>query len=218
MNTVKKTLKIGILGGTFDPIHLGHIKPAKQVFSRFNLDELLIIPAHKPPHKESTNATAKHRVNMVKLVCDQEPNFVLDEREIKRTTLSYSIDTIKEIETEYPNCELYFIMGMDSLLNFTNWFEWENILSRCNLIVNTRPGYDLSTLNSEIQQRLNTHKINNSDVKDTLLTAGKIYLNQSDNFNISSTDIRQKLSANNFCGDWVPDSVLKYIALHQLYK
>ena len=203
MNITNKTRRIGILGGTFDPIHLGHIQPARQVFFKYSLDKLLIIPAHKPPHKSNTNTTTEHRVNMVKLICQQEANFELDTREIERTTLSYSVDTVKELKVKYPNSELFFIMGMDSLINFTSWYKWETILQCCNLIVNTRPGYDLQSINDDTKLLLANHMTPNSELiyqqktEKPSVTTGKIYLNDCDELNISSTDIRQYLSNKN---------------------
>jgi len=210
-------MRIGILGGTFDPIHIGHIQPAQQVFKEFSLDKLLVIPAHKPPHKNTTNTTTEHRVNMVEIVCENEADFVLDKREIQRTTLSYTIDTIKEIKDEYPNSDLYFIMGMDSLLDFTTWFQWQDILACCNLIVNTRPGFDLSTVNADTQTLLNNHQIDKNNNKSKK-TVGNIYLNQSENLNISSTKIRKNISNNISCQAWLPLPILEYIKLHQLYR
>lgn len=231
MNTVNK---IGILGGTFDPIHIGHIQPAKQVLKKYDLDSILVIPAHNPPHKISTSASTKQRVKMVELVCEQENSFILDTREIERSTLSYTIDTIKELKGNYPTSELYFIMGMDSLLNFTQWHKWEDILKCCNLIVNTRPGYELTNLNSETKKLLATHKapshaepkysVNLSsvyqkiiDTDNPLITTGNIYINHCDELNISSTDIRKSLSLKMNCEKWLTKPVIEYIKFHHLY-
>jgi nicotinate-nucleotide adenylyltransferase len=219
MNTPNKIGRIGILGGTFDPIHLGHIQPAKQLLSNYSLDEILLIPVHKPPHKSSTNASTEHRVKMVELACQHEGNFVLDTREIERTTLSYTLDTVKELQSEHPYDELFFIMGMDSLLAFTTWHQWEEILQCCNLIVNTRPGYDLSNINNEtkllLEQYQATFMVN---VTSTSVTTGHIYLNNCNELNISSTDIRSKLANNLNCDDLLPQHVLEYIHLHHLYR
>lgn len=234
MNTVN-TMRIGILGGTFDPIHLGHIQPAKQVIKKYKLDKLLIIPAHKPPHKASTNATTEQRVKMVELVCDQENSFILDTREIERSTLSYTVDTIKELKIDYPTSQLFFIMGMDSLLNFTQWYMWESILQSCNLIVNTRPGYELSSLNNDTKKLLNKYKASaNKEINGPLnhsyfvqkktksdnlkITTGNIYINHCDELNISSTIIRKNLALNVNCDQWLTKAVLKFINANHLYQ
>ncbi|XPF95856.1 nicotinate-nucleotide adenylyltransferase [Colwellia sp. RE-S-Sl-9] len=222
-NIKDKALKIGILGGTFDPIHKGHIEPAKQVIKQFSLDKVLVIPAHKPPHKNSTNASTEHRVNMAKLVCKKEPFFELDIREIKRSTLSYTIDTLKEIKAEYPTSELYFIMGMDSLLSFTTWYLWQEILQQCHLIVNTRPGYDLSTINNESKKLLATHQYLSSSADITtdnnaVKKSGYIFLHNCDDVNISSTEIRKNLVNNLDCSQWLPSDIIEYINANQLYR
>ncbi len=228
-----KSQRIGILGGTFDPIHKGHIEPAKQALAKFNLDKVLVIPAHKPPHKSGTNASTMHRVNMVELACADEKGFELDTRETKRTNLSYTLDTINEIKAEYPNSELFFIMGMDSLLSFTRWHLWESILEKCNLIVNTRPGYDLSSINYETKDLLNKYQgsvndlePNNISPNKNLLTknasfekrSGLIFLHDTDKLDISSTEIRHKISNKVECSQWLASDIIKYIKKHTLYS
>ncbi|WP_426358041.1 nicotinate (nicotinamide) nucleotide adenylyltransferase [Pseudocolwellia sp. HL-MZ19] len=243
-----KKLRIGILGGTFDPIHKGHIEPAKQVFAKFKLDKVLVIPAHKPPHKLGTNASTTHRVNMVELACADEQGFELDTRETKRTSLSYTLDTINEIKVEYPNSELFFIMGMDSLLNFTRWYLWENILEKCNLIVNTRPGYDLSSINAETKALLNKYQSSMSDLQTQTFSAdelpinvvsinsaninkapikentfigkdsGLIFLHNTEELDISSTEIRHHISNQVDCSQWLTSDIIKYIKNNTLYN
>lgn len=223
MNTSTKTPKIGLLGGTFDPIHNGHIKPAKQAAEKFLLDKVLVIPANNPPHKSTTIVSTKHRVKMAELASNREKSFELDTREIQRSTLSYTIDTLKEIKAEYPNSELFFIMGMDSLLNFTSWHLWQDILLQCHLIVNTRPGYDLTTMNTETQKLLTQHQLTISEYKiksrnSVANKCGYIFLHNTDTFNISSTEVRANLNKKIDCSQWLTDNVIQYITTHQLYK
>jgi nicotinate-nucleotide adenylyltransferase len=217
-----KNLRIGILGGTFDPIHKGHIEPAKEVLKAFSLDKVFVIPAHKPPHKKSTNASTIHRVKMVELVCNKEPNFELDTREVERSSLSYTIDTINEINAQYPQSELFFIMGMDSLQSFTRWHLWKNILSQCNLVVNTRPGYDRSNINTDTQNLLNKHQALISDIEKPLKSikdklTGTIFIHHSKNVNISSTEIREHLNNKIACEKWLTSGIIQYIERHKLY-
>ena len=143
------TEHIGILGGTFDPIHLGHTLPAKAVAAYLSLDKVLVIPAAVPPHKATPNISAVNRAAMVKLACENEPLLSCDERELTRDGYSFTIDTLKTLSQEQPNARLYFIIGLDSLLTFTTWRCYQEILSFCHLIVNTRPNYQLNQLNSE---------------------------------------------------------------------
>lgn len=227
MSTVKKinnkNLRIGILGGTFDPIHKGHIEPAKEAFNKLLLDKVLVIPAHKPPHKKGTNASTDHRVKMAELVCNEEQYFELDTREVERSTLSYTIDTISEIKAEYPESELFFIMGMDSLQSFTSWYLWKNILSQSHLIVNTRPGYDLTRINTETKSLLDEHQASISDLQNRIANkkekiAGSIFLHNSEELDISSTEIREHLNNKMECSQWLTNDIIQYINTHRLYK
>lgn len=219
----RKNYRIGILGGTFDPIHKGHIEPAQEALSKFELDKILVIPAHIPPHKNTTKASPEHRVNMAELVCNNIQGFELDTREIKRPSLSYTIETINEIKSEYPNYELFFIMGMDSLLNFTRWHLWQEILSNCHLIINTRPGYDLSVINSDTKNLLAQHQYAHSSYntlgkKHLNKHAGFIFLHNTEKVDISSTQIREKLAKNVECSQWLTNDIIQYININQLYK
>jgi len=222
----QKELRIGILGGTFDPIHKGHIETAKQVLNQYKLDKILVIPAHKPPHKSGTIASTIHRVSMVELTCANESRFELDTRETKRTNLSYTSDTIKELNAEYPSSRLFFIMGMDSLLNFTRWHLWEDILKGCSLIVNTRPGYDLSSVNTETKALLARYQSTiapkelSEQTTSASLSANKsyIFLHKAEEVDISSTQIRQHIANNIDCSQWLPMNVIKYIKDNNLYK
>lgn len=222
MNNATKTPKIGLLGGTFDPIHNGHIMPAKQASKRFSLNKVLVIPTHNPPHKNTTIVSTEHRVKMAELASNSEELFELDTREIQRSTLSYTIDTLKEIKTEHPNSELFFIMGMDSLLNFTCWHLWQDILLQCHLIVNTRPGYDLTTMNTETQRLLAQHQLSIADYQiksrnNIANKSGYIFLHNTDAFNISSTKVRANLNKKIDCSKWLTNNVIQYITTHQLY-
>ncbi len=144
---------IGIFGGTFDPIHIGHVKSIDAVATWLHLDKVLIIPAHIPPHKTDSNitpkATSAQRATMVELAIADKPLFYCDRRELNRNGPSFTIDTLKELKATYPNQPLYFVIGMDSLQTFTTWHKYKEILSLCHLVVNTRPNYHLSDLNRE---------------------------------------------------------------------
>jgi len=235
MTMTLTTSKIGILGGTFDPIHKGHIGPAKQALQQFYLNKILVIPAHKPPHKNTTTASTAHRVKMAELVCNNENAFELDTREINRSTLSYTVDTLKEIKTEQPNSELFFIMGMDSLLSFTKWHRWQDILLHCHLIVNTRPGYNLNNINDETQQLLAQHQMSIATYQQNASThatnkAGYIFLHPVDELDISSTHIRSQFKpqlspkSDNLpyltqeLTPYLTPEVLQYITMHKLYS
>jgi len=216
---------IGILGGTFDPIHLGHTLPAKVVANYLKLDKILLIPASVPPHKATPNVSAKQRAEMVKLACNNETMFQCDQRELQRDGNSFTVDTLKELSQAYPQNRLFFIIGLDSLLSFTTWHKYQEILTLCHLVVNTRPNYQLSSLNQTTQNLLKNHQVNNiSMLKKS--HCGAIYLlsNTIDNtktelnIDISSSEIRQRLANSKNCQRLLTSEVLDFINKNNLYR
>jgi len=215
---------IGILGGTFNPIHLGHTLPAKAVAAHLSLDKILLIPASIPPHKASPNVSAKHRATMVKLACDGEPMFSCDESELKRDGYSFTVDTLKGLSRLYPSASLYFIMGLDSLLTFTSWHKYQEILSLCHLVVNTRPNYQLSNINQATESMLNNHLVDDSKALKGMNSGGILLLPSSLpnydkhlNINISSSDVRQRLINKQGCQHLLTPKVLAFINKNKLY-
>ena len=159
---------------------------------------------------------------MVKLVCQQQALFQLDNRELKRHSSSYTVTSLQEIKQEHPHSQIFFIIGMDSLLNFTTWHQWQTILSLCHLVVNIRPGYQLSQTNSATQQLLKHHQINDLN-EINQQDAGGIIFHQNQTLDISSSEIRSLLLSNQAMKqerlkDLLPSTVLNYIAQQRLYK
>ncbi len=216
---------IGILGGTFDPVHLGHTLPAKVVAKHLSLDKILLIPASIPPHKANPNISAKHRVEMVKLACETEPLFNCDDRELNRDGHSFTVDTLVELLQTYPNTCLYFIIGLDSLLTFTTWHKYQEILSLCHLVVNTRPNYQLNTLNQATKALLNKHQVEsvqslraNNSGGILLLPSSLPNYDKQLNINTSSSEIRQRLINDQSCENLLAPSVLAFINKNKLYR
>jgi len=208
---------IAIMGGTFDPIHNGHVETAKETAAWLNVEELTLLPAHIPPHKSTTAASALHREAMVKLICQQQPLFQLDNRELKRYSASYTVTSLQEIKQEHPESRVFFIIGMDSLLNFTRWHKWQTILSLSHIVVNIRPGYQLNQINNETQQLLKKHQIDNLN-EINQQDAGGIIFHQNQSLNISSSEIRQQLSSNKFDNNHLAETVRRYIIQKNLYQ
>lgn len=220
---------IGILGGTFNPIHLGHTLPAKAVAAHLSLDKVLLIPANIPPHKNAPNVSAEQRAAMVKLACDNEPLFICDERELARKGYSYTVDTLKELSISYPNSRLHFIMGLDSLLTFTDWHKYQDILSLCHLVVNTRPNYQLTTINQATELLLKQHKVDDINTLKNMATGGILLLPSSLpnnipseenqlNINLSSSEIRQHLHNQQDCKHLLHSKVFAFINKNKLYR
>ncbi len=211
---------IGILGGTFDPIHIGHTITAKSVAHWLNLQNILLLPAHIPPHKETPKISATQRAKMVELVCKSDNLFQCDLRELYRSGPSYTVETLKELKKTYPSKTLFFIMGMDSLLTFTQWYNYKKILTLCHLVINTRPNYSMDMLNNETRQLLSHYKVENIKQLQTKKSGAIIFapsVSSNINLNISSTNIRQQL-ANNGCCNQVSSDVLAFINKNQLYR
>lgn len=220
---------IGILGGTFNPIHLGHTLPAKVVAAHLSLEKVLLIPANIPPHKNAPNISAANRATMVKLACENEPLFTCDERELKRDGYSYTVDTLTELTGLYPNTRLYFIMGLDSLLTFTQWHKYQDILKHCHLVVNTRPNYHLSTTNLATKYLIEKHQVNSLSklnemrsggilfIPDILPSISPLEVNQL-NMDVSSSEIRQRLLNNQDCKHLLCANVLAFINKNRLYR
>jgi nicotinate-nucleotide adenylyltransferase len=225
---------IGILGGTFDPIHLGHTEPVKQLMSCLSLNKVLLIPANIPPHKTSPNVTAKQRADMVKLVCNEEEYFYCDNRELARSGHSYTVDTLTELKQCYPKQRLFFIMGLDSLLTFTTWHKYQQILSLCHVVVNTRPNYQLNSVNEATRQLLNQHKITRLAELEQKACGGILIipeiielLTQHNatapikpliNINISSSEIRHRLASKQNCDQFLNAKVCAFINKNRLYR
>jgi len=220
---------IGILGGTFNPIHLGHTLPAKVVANYLSLDQVLLIPASIPPHKSSPNVSAKQRATMVNLACESEPLFTCDQRELLRDGYSFTVDTLKELVLAHPNSCLYFIMGLDSLLTFTHWYKYQEILSLCNLVVNTRPHYELSDMNQTTRSLLDKHQVHDVNTLKQLNSGGILLLppllqtaisyNKNHlSINLSSSEIRQRLINNQSCEKLLAPKVLDFINKNKLYR
>ncbi len=188
-------MRIGILGGTFNPIHIGHLILAEEAREKLKLDKIIFVPAYLPPHKDNADiAAAESRFQMVKLAIKENKYFSVSDREIKRDGRSYTIDTLKEFKRIYPNDELYFIIGSDLLKYLDEWKDLTDIIKMVKFVAATRPGYPLQNLPSHIS----TLPIRAVD--------------------ISGFEIRQAIKENKSFRYLVPEAVFKYITKKGLYK
>ncbi|GAA0822409.1 nicotinate-nucleotide adenylyltransferase [Colwellia asteriadis] len=221
MKTPLEKNGIGIFGGTFDPIHNGHIQSAKMVSDWLGLANVLFIPAHIPPHKTQAHtiphASATQRATMVSLACQPFPQFICDKRELTRSGHSYSVDTLKALKAEYPEQTLYFIIGMDSLLTFTQWHQYQDILTLCHLVVNTRPNYDISQVNQATKTLLENHQVDSVTILKQQKN-GAIIFAPPVHFDISSTQIRANLCQQQCCKSSLSPLILDFINKNQLYR
>lgn len=196
--------KIGFYGGTFNPIHMGHIGVCRQAIKQLKLNSLHVVPTFIPPHKASPDlAAGEDRLAMCCLAVQELPGAVADDYELTRGGVSYSIDTMRHMKTVYPDDDFYLIMGTDNYLTFTAWREWQALGKMCTLAVASR----------EIDDREDLYRTARLLVREGILT---IFLDNAVRV-VSSTEIRQRLHAGEPCGDLLP-AVERYIAEHGLYK
>lgn len=209
---------IALFGGTFDPIHYGHLLPVEALANEIGISNISLLPNNVPPHRPQPEATTRQRLEMLRLAIHDNPLFSIDERELHRTALSYTIDTLEEVRKEYgPDRPIAFIIGQDSLLTLHTWDRWQEFLSFCHLLVCGRPGYANHLETPELEQWLFENRTD--DVR--LLKqnpSGYIYLAHTPLLDISATDIRARHRAGRNYDDLVPVSVQNYIRQQGLYR
>ena len=207
---------IGILGGTFDPIHYGHLRPCLDLLQQLNLAEVRLMPNHIPPHRATPGSSSAHRLAMAKLAVIDCDELSVDTRELTRTTPSYTIDTLIELAAENPHTPVCFLIGLDSLNNLHTWHRWQELLSYCHLVVSYRPNYAL-TLAPEVQKIF--EQVQTTNVEDLQQQKqGRILLWPSTQLEISATRIRQLIKHQQSPQYLLPDNVLSYIHKNKLYK
>lgn len=197
-------IKIGIMGGTFDPIHYAHLATAEFIRDKYKLDKILFIPSGNPPHKG--NVTDKYdRYNMVMLATRNNDDFLVSDLEIKKSKRSYTVDTLKELREMYPNATVYFITGADAICDIENWKDVEGNFKLATFIAATRPGISLLRAQEKIEKLERKYNANIISV----------YVPSLD---ISSTYIRDQLREGKSIRYLVPESVGKYIDENKLYQ
>jgi nicotinate-nucleotide adenylyltransferase len=195
-------MKIGILGGTFNPIHIGHLILAEEVREKRNLDRIIFVPTYLPPHKDNSDIiAARDRYNMIKLAIKTNRYFSVSDIEIKRDGRSYTIDTIKEFKKIYPKDELYFISGSDLLKYLDDWKDVDEIIRMVKFIVATRPGYPLEKIPAYPACR-------QAGISTVAIRA----------VDVSAFEIRRAIKENRSFRYLVPESVLRYINKKRLYR
>lgn len=198
-------MRIGIMGGTFDPIHYAHLATAEFIRDKYKLDKIIFIPTGNPPHK-LLNVTNKYdRYNMVLVSTENNDNFLVFDTEVKSETRTYTVDTLRILKESYSNCELYFITGADAICNIETWKDVEENFKLANFIAATRPGISLLQSQEKIEKLREKYNANIISV----------YVPSLD---ISSTYIRQQLKARKSVRYLLPENVEKYIHDKNLYK
>ena len=220
-------MRLGLLGGSFNPIHNGHLTIARQVHERLQLDRILFIPTGEPPHKqESALAPARDRYEMVRLAIAGTPFFDISDIEVQRKGKSYSIDTIRELQRQHgPATKFYFLIGLDAFLDFPDWKEPEALLSACRFVVISRPEQSfqslakfsmLPTLDPHALAQLDAGKMTRLDI--AIPSCPGIICLPLPPSAISASDIRQRLLRRTALANELPPLVESYILQHHLYQ
>jgi len=212
---VNSARPIGIFGGTFDPIHYGHLRTAFEMLKALRFDEVRFIPCGNPPHRGITYADAELRYRMVDAAIKGQEGFLSDDRELRREGPSYSIDTLTGLREEFPERSLGLIVGMDAFLELPKWHRWDEILNFAHIVIAHRPGWrapDIGALGNLIAEN-GTHRVN--DLHE--VTHGRIHIHAVTQLEIASTEIRDLVAAGRDPRFLMPDAVRDVIKQTNLY-
>ncbi|HJV33665.1 nicotinate-nucleotide adenylyltransferase [Geomonas sp.] len=212
-------MKIGILGGTFNPIHNAHLRIAEEARDVFQLDRVMFIPAATPPHKPHVGELSfASRLDMVRLAIADNPSFSASDMEGQRGGRSYSIDTLRALKAEFPDDELYFIVGADSFNDISTWREYAAIFTLCNLVCVQRPGSTIKSLAKALPVAMAPQFCYDSAAKRLNHSSGHcVYALDGVLLDISSSHIRQLVRGRRSIRYLVPDAVDHYIKEQRLY-
>ena len=196
--------RVGVLGGTFDPPHIGHLVIAQEALAQLGLTRVIFAPTHQPPHKPANGISPiEQRLEMVRLAIAAHREFSLSEVDVDRAGPTYTVDTMHLLHAQFPDAELYFIMGMDSLANILTWRSPDQLIQSCRLAVFNRPGFsvDLAALEAQLP-----------GLRD------RTVLLPSPALDIAASDLQRRVRAGQSIAHLVPETVASYIAAHGLYR
>ena len=207
---------IGILGGTFDPIHYGHLTPAHEAMMALDLEHIRLMPNHIPPHRPQPVASSEQRLAMVTLAAREFGRFQVDDRELRRQSPSFTIDTLRQLRHELPDTPVCFLIGMDSLLCLPTWHRWQELTDYAHLVVSVRPGWTPEYA-GELQTFISHHRlVDNRQIHQQL--AGGIIMLDNAPVAISASELRAQLAQGVVSRRWLPEPVAEYIEQEQIYR
>lgn len=206
-NSTESRKKVGIMGGTFDPIHIGHLILGEAAYRQFHLDRIEFMPAGNPPHKRNREGRASdgERVEMVRRAIASNPHFILSEREMNADGYSYTYRTLESLRAAYPDTDYYFIIGADSLFDFDTWRAPERIVRACTLVVATRNQIAPEVFDREMQKKRDRY-------------GGTFLKLDTPNLDIASHTLREMIQRGESVRYYIPDDVLDYIRERGIYK
>lgn len=210
MEKTKEPGRIGIMGGTFNPIHYGHLVTGEEALYQFHLDKIIFMPSGMPPHKADREIiSTEERYIMTVIATAANPNFSVSRFEVEREGPSYTIETLKAMRAAYPESEMFFITGADAVLELLTWREPEKLFNYGRFIAATRPGFDIRKV-----QRVGKFRVAKSGSGEE----AEIYVMEIPALSVSSTEIRQRIREGKPVRYLIPDGVLEYIIQRELYR
>lgn len=216
--TAKK--RIGLFGGTFNPIHLGHLRGAEEIREIFQLDQIIFIPSSIPPHKMSGEILkAEDRLEMVRLAISHNPHFSVSDIELLRPGRSYTIDTLRYFNEKDPD-HFFFIMGRDAFVEIETWKEFQNLFALCDFIIMTRPGSQKESASSALLPQVLISDFKYDPQEDTYIHVSgyRLYFKEISFLDISSTKVRELIEKGKSVRYLIPQEVEGYIERHRLYR
>lgn len=208
---------VGVFGGSYNPIHIGHLRSALELVEKLHLDQLRLMPCAVPPLRAEPDCSAKDRAAMVELAVSDEPRLICDTRELERPGKSFTIDSLMELRGDYgaERC-LCMVVGCDAVLEINRWHRWQELLDWSHIVVMARPGWTLP-LEGEVAEWLRSHKLQSGE-DFSVAPSGSILIEELRPLPVSSTEIRALLASGRSPRYLVPGDVLDYIETRNLYR
>ena len=211
---MRKTL--GLFGGTFDPIHIGHLRMALELKQQLALEEMRLVPCHRPPHRGQPNASSQERVDMLAMALKDCPELVVDTREVNRDRPSYTVETLRELRAELgAEVSLVLCMGADAFAGLASWFCWQELIQLAHIVVVARPGWELPQV-GDVADLCREHLQDASYL--TRESYGGVLVQTLRLLPVSATEIREQIRAGESAQFLVPDAVWNYINANNLYR
>lgn len=210
-------MTLGVLGGTFDPIHNGHIAAAAAAERAVNLDRVMLVPSRIPPHRQDpVGAAAEHRLAMAQLAARERPRWTASSIEIDRVGPSYTYDTLAELRQQFPSTQIFFILGADAFAEIATWSRYPAVLDLANFLIVSRPGITLDSLRERVPSAFSLRP--SASGLQPSASKTRVIPVETTTPDVSSTEIRRRIRAGETFAGLVPNAVADYIRTHRLYS
>ena len=206
---------VALLGGTFDPVHYGHLRCAEEVRKKLDLANLYLLPAGSPPHRDTPMASVKQRLDMLQLACLEFPHLLIDDRETRRSGPSYMADTLQEVRAEYPEAPILLLIGQDAANLFHTWFDWKRLFELAHIVILTRPG-TRTEYPPELALEIEPRSVFESQ-KLRKTRAGAVLRLEVEPIDVSASDIKRIIRSGQLPVMMTPAKVVEYISQNRLY-